>query len=246
MDSVPQTRPFWRIAGKSDVGMMRRTNEDAFFCDFERGGFFAVADGVGGLEFGEKASAAAVDGVRRIFGRMDVPVRERPDFARIYREIDGEVDALGETLVPGFGIATTLDVAVAGGNGFVHFAHLGDSGIFLLRGNDLARLSEEHTLAAEERARGNKDYPAAYENTLTRVLGAGTVCEPQVFSLAVSAGDRILVATDGITRTVPFRKIERLVSARAGTPESIAAELIDAANTAGGGDNSTAVVAFIL
>lgn len=246
MNFAPKKKPFWRIAGKSDVGLTRRTNEDAFFCDDARAGFFAVADGVGGLDFGEKASAAAVDCARREFSSADVPAGTRPDFGSVFRKIDGEIDALGEKLVPGLGIATTLDLAVVGGNGAVHFAHLGDSGIFLFRGNALAKLSEDHTLAAAERARGNRDFPLAYENTLTRALGVRTVCEPQIFSIAAAPGDRILVATDGITRTVPFREIERIVGDPAGTPESVADGLIRAANAAGGHDNATAVLAFVL
>lgn len=245
MPSAPQNQP-WRIAGKSDVGLLRRSNEDAFFCDDARGGYFAVADGVGGLEFGEKASSAAVEGVRRILDAGRVPAAECPDFAEIFRRLDAEVAELGARLASsGFGIATTLDVAVAGGNGVAHFAHLGDSGIFLFRDGALSCLSTEHTLAQDERARGNADFPAAYNNTLTRALGIGICCRPQVFSLVLGAGDRILFATDGITRSLPLRKIEALVGDPAGTPESVAAALIDAANAAGGHDNSTAVLAFV-
>lgn len=245
MPPVPQKLP-WRIAGKSDVGLMRRSNEDAFFCDGARNGYFVVADGVGGLEFGERASEAAVAGVRRILDAGSVPVAACPDFPEIFRRLDAEIAELGGRLASsGFGIATTLDVAADGGNGVVHFAHLGDSGIFLFRDGALSRLSTEHTLAADERARGNADFPAAYNNTLTRALGIGICCVPQVFSLLVRSGDRILFATDGITRSLPLQKIEALVADPAGTPESVAAALIDAANAAGGHDNSTAVLAFV-
>lgn len=243
MSISPQKKTPWRVAGKSDVGVVRRTNEDAFLCDEARG-FFAVADGVGGLDFGEKASRAAVESAGKIFGALGVPATERPDFSAIFRKIDEEIGALGESLVPGFGIATTLDVVVDGGNGTVHFAHLGDSGIFLFRGNELVLLSEEHTMATAERARGNENFPVAYANTLTRALGVGICCEPQVFSLALKPGDRILVATDGITRALPSRRIEKIVGTPAGTPEKIADALIAAANDCGGNDNSTAVLAF--
>ncbi len=249
MVEAPQKRTFWTVAGKSDVGRVRRENEDAFFCDVENGVFFAVADGVGGLEFGDRASRAAVEGVKVFFeknnGSGACPSDECPDFRRLYRELDTMLDALGETLSGGFGIATTLDVVSVGESGILHCAHVGDGGVFLLRGNVLTRLTEEHTLAAEELARGNDDFPEAYTNTLTRVLGVAGNCEPQVFSLKTRSGDRILAVTDGITRMLNSEKIGALLGAVTGTPESIASALISAANDAGGCDNSTAVVAFI-
>lgn len=244
MSVVPPNKTRWRIAGKSDVGMVRHTNEDSFFCDDVRGAYFVVSDGVGGLDFGERASRTAVSAVQKILDAMPTPVLVRPDFFDIYEKADADVEATGYALGCDM-IAATLDVAVDGGNGFIHFAHIGDSGIFVLHKNELVRLSEEHTLAAEERSRGNHDFPETYVNTLTRALGVGICVEPQVFSLSVVPGDRILIATDGITRTLSHEKIEHLLRDAAGTPESVAAALIGAANAAGGFDNSTAVVAFI-
>ncbi len=246
MPAAPQKKTFWSVAGKSDVGRVRQENEDAFFCDGESGDFFAVADGVGGLEFGDRASAAAVEGVREFFEKNNVfPLTERPDFRHLYQVLDTKLDALGEELEGGLGIGTTLDVIARGENGILYCAHIGDGGIFLLRGNTFARLTEEHTLAAEELAHGNRDFPEAYTNTLTRVLGVAGNCEPQVFSLATESGDRILAATDGVTRMLSTEKIEAILGDAAGTPESVVSALIAAANEAGGCDNSTAVAAFV-
>ena len=245
MTAAFQKREPWRIAGQSDAGLVRSGNEDAFFCDAARGRFAAVADGVGGLEYGERASAEAVALVRNFFETLSVPAASCPDFAALFRKIDAEISRLGEKLVPGFGIATTLDVVADGGNGVAHCAHVGDSGIFLLRGNALSKLSEEHTLAAEEIARGNRDFPAAYGNTLTRALGIGTEAAPQVFSFETRPGDRILLATDGVTRMVPSEKIREIVAVPAAGPEAVAAALIRAANEAGGADNATAVLIFV-
>lgn len=246
MPAAPQKKTFWSVAGKSDVGRVRQENEDAFFCDGESGDFFVVADGVGGLEFGDRASAAAVEGVREFFEKNNAfPLAERPDFRHLYQVLDTKLDALGEELAGGFGIGTTLDVVARGENGILHCAHIGDGGIFLLRGSTFARLTEEHTLAAEELAHGNRDFPEAYTNTLTRVLGVAGNCEPQVFSLATEPGDRILAATDGVTRMLSTEKIEAILGDAAGTPESVVDALIAAANEAGGCDNSTAVVAFV-
>lgn len=245
MPLAHQKRTPWRISGKSDAGLVRPGNEDAFYCAGTTGGFFAVADGVGGLEYGDRASSAAVEYVRDFFEKITFPLAERPDFSALYRQIDKKIDALGDELSGGFGIATTLDIVVDGGNGTVHCAHVGDGGLFLFRDNTLVRLSEEHTMAAAEIAAGNRDFPLAYNNTLTRALGVGIECEPQVFSLKTNPGDRILAATDGVTRMLGAEKIEKILGDPKGTPESIAAKLIISANEAGGNDNSTAVVACI-
>ncbi len=242
---APKKNSHWRIAGKSDTGIVRRTNEDAFFCDPARGDFAAIADGVGGLEFGERASVTAIEGVKRFFSKTKFPLAESPDFVALFRALNAEIEALGEKLVPGFCIATTLDVVADGGNGLLYFAHLGDSGIFLLRGNALTRISEEHTRAAEENARGNKNFPPAYAYTLTRALGIGCDVTPQTFSIQTQPGDRILLATDGITRALPREKIAALVAAApADVPAHAADALISAANAAGGNDNATAVLIF--
>lgn len=245
MSQATHTSTHWCIAGKSDIGIERLTNEDAFFCDGESGGFFAVADGVGGLEFGERASRTAVEGVCRFFEKETFPLPECPDFIELYRKIDAEIDALGEALSGGFGIATTLDIIADGGNGKLYCAHVGDGGIFLFRENTIVKLTEEHTLAAEELARGNRDFPEVYTNTLTRALGVSVNWKPQIFSLETRPGDRILAATDGITRILTEETLEKFLGGEDVSPQSIAAALISAANAAGGYDNSTAVVAFI-
>lgn len=236
----------WHFAGKSDTGRIRKTNEDAFFCDEERGAFLAVADGVGCLEFGERASAEAIATAREIFSKTPIPFgKTAPDFLEIFEKIDTAVASLGEKLASDCGgIATTLALAVDGGNGKIHFAHVGDSAIFALRDGEFSKLSEEHTLAAESRARGNEVFPANYINTLTRVLGLGRAYTPQVFSVDFSAGDRVLMATDGVFRALSQSRLKEIIST-AGTPAAAAEQLVHEAVEKDGSDNATAVVAFI-
>ena len=98
MFTAPQKKTPWLVAGKSETGIARHTNEDAFFCGFPSGGsgFAVIADGVGGLEFGERASSTAVEGVRRHVEKTEFPVPARPDFAALFRALDAEIEALGE------------------------------------------------------------------------------------------------------------------------------------------------------
>ncbi len=139
---------------------------------------------------------------------------------------------------------TTLTAAVLTGRR-LHLAHAGDSSCWLLRRGRVRRLTEVHTHAAALVAAGAVEQGSTAERRLggllTRFVGMpGTVC-PQVTTVRVRAGDRVLVATDGVTRALPVAALGALLS----RPDTGAAELVAAAAAAGSRDDATALLAAV-
>lgn len=147
---------------------------------------------------------------------------------------------VSETLRPG----TTLTAALVLGDRFL-VAHVGDSGCWLLRRGVLHRLTELHTYAAVLVAAGALDggSPAALRlaNLLTRHLGMSGELRPQLSAGRLRSGDRLLLATDGLTRALPDTALAALL----GRPEMTAARLVAAAVAAGARDDVTALLAAV-
>jgi serine/threonine protein phosphatase PrpC len=149
-------------------------------------------------------------------------------------------DGMPVPLRPG----TTLTAALVTGRR-LRLAHLGDSSCWLLRRGRLRRLTEEHTHAAQLVAAGAVQPGSVaqrrLEGMLTRFAGMpGSAC-PQLLTVRLRAGDRLLVATDGVTRALPVPALATLL----GRPGTTATDLVDAAARAGGRDDATALLAAV-
>jgi serine/threonine protein phosphatase PrpC len=149
-------------------------------------------------------------------------------------------DGMPVPLRPG----TTLTAALITGRR-LRLAHLGDSSCWLLRKGRLRRLTEEHTHAAQLVAAGAVQPGSVaqrrLDGMLTRFAGMpGSAC-PQLVTVRLRAGDRLLVATDGVTRALTVPALATLL----GRPGITAADLVDAASDAGGRDDATAVLAGV-
>jgi serine/threonine protein phosphatase PrpC len=202
----------------------------------------AVADGMGGtLGGGDAASAALaalVDGLAGAPPGLDA-------LAAAVAAAQLRVRALaGENVPVGLRAGTTLTAAVATGRR-LHLAHLGDSSCWLLRRGRLRRLTVVHTHAAVLVAAGAVEPGSAAERRLggllTRFVGMpGSAC-PQLVSVRVRPGDRVLVATDGVTRALPVPVLAGLLA----RPGVGAVELVRSAVDAGGRDDATALLAAL-
>ncbi len=144
-------------------------------------------------------------------------------------------------------MGTTLSVALIEGN-TVFVGHIGDSRIYLQRGGALTQLTPDHSWVAEEVARGNITQQEAAthprRNLLTRAVGIGNIVEPATLSYPLEAGDLLLLCSDGLHGLVSNATIAGVLSDY--EPAHAAKEFIRLANSAGGTDNVTAVVAGVL
>ncbi len=239
-----------RAAGLSDPGRLRRNDEDAFLID-ESLGVFAVADGVGGHSAGEVASRIAVEELAAHLADVlprttDVGVPEalvwsfRQAGERIVREAAKNPDYRG--------MATTL-VAVLVRAPSAWVAHVGDSRAYLWRGGELSRLTRDHSALEQF----SKDYPqfdrlsflqSPLAHVLTRCLGGERDAAPEVRTLSLESGDRLLLCCDGLTDMVADPEISRILSAGA-SPDACCRALVEEANGAGGKDNVTVAVVAV-
>jgi PPM family protein phosphatase len=239
----------------TDVGRVRDHNEDAYLVD-DALSLYAVADGMGGHAAGEVASRLALDTARRVLGEgrarlaaFEADPRNRELARDVSRLLDEAVQAAcaavyeaGQVDEAKRGMGTTLCMLMRlGAHAFV--AHVGDSRIYLVRGDTCHQLTQDHNLQNELLKRGRLSPEeigrVKQKNALTRAVGVYASVEVDTLKLELLGGDRLVLCSDGLYTYV---SPEELVSILAGAGEQGAERLVDLANQRGGHDNITALV----
>jgi serine/threonine protein phosphatase PrpC len=233
-----------RAAALSDIGKVRRQNEDSYLCE-EAAGLFAVADGVGGLPGGADASQMAVNTVRELY--RVVPEGDAIDLVQIMHEANARVLALGQKLSPELGIATTLTLGMIAG-GQLYVAHVGDSRCYVWHEGQLDLLTLDHSLENEARLRGAQRLLAYFtesrRGSLTRCLGQSEPPEVDFIVRPLAAGERVLFCSDGLSRVIKEPELVEIIG-RADNPADAMKEIVANVNRHGGPDNITGVLVAI-
>jgi protein phosphatase len=241
-------RPTLECAARTDIGLVRRRNEDSLWADASRG-WLLLADGMGGHSSGDLASALAINYV--LNGLLATERKNgKPHYAKVLA--DSIVDAntairnAGKQSDAVHSMGSTFAGALLG-QGEMAYAYIGDSRLYLLRGGMLMQLSRDHTLVQEFVDAGQLTTEVAqshpYRGLLTRGLGVQDEVEPDSGICALCSGDRLLLCTDGLTDMVDEHEIVRLLGMPVRADE-VAASMIEAANSAGGRDNVSVIVAW--
>ena len=225
---------------RTDIGRLRRQNEDAAWFDESRA-VFAVADGMGGHLAGEVASRMAIEAVQRM-----AQENACPGIAALREAVASAHETIlahAQDHIECAGMGTTLSVLWLGEN-YAYIAHVGDSRIYRLREGSLTQITQDHSLVEElvraglitrEQAR---THPR--RNIITRALGTHGENEPDMLVTDVQDGDVFLLCTDGLTGMVPDDEIERTL--RDCGMEAAADRLLALALDAGGRDNVTLIL----
>jgi protein phosphatase len=233
-----------RSAALTDIGKIREENEDRFLCDDDLR-LYAIADGIGGLAGGAEAAEEAIARLSALTNKL--PAREDWDFQTVFRTINQHVADVGQTIDAIYGIGTTLTVARLHNKG-LHLAHVGDSSCYLWREETFEKLTLDHTVENEMKARQGRGVAiflsARTRNALTRCIGQSDPPIADVLVRPLQDGDRILLCSDGVSRFSRDREIGHLVAAAA-TPMAALKRLIDLSSARGGLDNATGVVIFV-
>ena len=233
-----------RAAALTDIGRVRRENEDRLLLD-EKHGLFGIADGVGGLPGGAEAAQAAVDEVTG--GLHAVTDGQEPDLVAIVHHANEMVIALGQKISPSMGIGTTLTFGCIR-DGFLKIAHVGDSRAYVFHNGTITRITEDHSVENEARLRRAKGevvyYHEANRNALTRCIGQPTPPDVDLISRPLAAGERYLFCTDGVTRMVPDSELGMILS-KFDSPKAAIDEIVAIAVRRGGPDNATGVVFYV-
>ena len=237
----------WTAAGNTDIGLVRARNEDAYAVD-DALGVYLVADGLGGHQGGNVASALARDAVLETLGEG----RERlPDGAPALLEeaVQNANDRIryraeGDPALHGMG--TTLTLLWLADDARGHAAQVGDSRLYRMDGGELAQISEDHTLGMEMVRAGVMTLAEAEHSfawhRLTRAVGLDAALEVDVFAVDAAGADAFLLCSDGLTGMGGDDDIARLMRGALPDARDAGEALIDAALAAGGHDNVTVVV----
>jgi serine/threonine protein phosphatase PrpC len=233
-----------RAAALTDIGRVRRQNEDRYLLDNDAR-LFGVADGVGGLPGGAEAAQQSIEVVA---GALHALVEgQEPDLTAIVHQANQSVLSLGERISPAMGIGSTLTFGCVR-NGFFKLAHVGDSRCYLWENGALVRLTEDHSVENEARLRRAKGevvyYHEANRNALTRCIGQPTPPDVDLISRPLVAGQRYLFCTDGLTRMVADSEIGSSIGGSV-DPEEALREIVALAIRRGGPDNVTCVLVCV-
>jgi len=228
-------------AARSDVGMRRTANEDAYALAPALG-LYLVADGMGGHVAGQLASRLAaehtVEALQLVADRS-ATLTEKLRYCVAAANHHVFATAQGKPEVAGMG--TTL-VAVLAGGGRLALAHVGDSRAYLVRSGRIRQLTDDHSLVAELVRRREISPDAAHghphRHVLTRAVGVRRSVDPDLAELTPASGDVIVLCSDGLTTHVQDPEIAALVAAESDLEEACG-RLVALANARGGEDNVT-------
>jgi PPM family protein phosphatase len=222
----------------TDTGRQRRANEDSMLA---RPPLFVVADGMGGARAGEVASRLAVESFQ---GGLPDTADAEGSLAAYARQANVSIHELSQANAEHAGMGTTL-TAVYVGTEEVAIAHVGDSRAYCLRGGELLRLTDDHSLVDELIRQGKLTAEEAVEHpqrsVITRALGPEPEVEIDTRSYRARDGDVYLLCSDGLTTMVPDERLAGILLAHPRLRDAGEA-LIAAANEAGGRDNITVVL----
>ncbi|MGV8941278.1 MAG: PP2C family protein-serine/threonine phosphatase [Lysobacter sp.] len=221
------------------VGLRRELNEDSYYGDSALG-LWLVADGMGGHEYGEVASALARETIVREIG-------DGTPLTQAIRIADEEIIRTSRQRRDALPMGTTVVAARVCGNRF-EVAWVGDSRVYLWSDGQLVQLSKDHSYVQELIANGTitqeqaRNHP--HRNVVTQALG---VTDPRNLNVATLSGDvfpgmQLLLCSDGLTEEVDDGEIARVLAQHDCSAQECVDTLVAAALDGGGSDNITAVL----
>jgi protein phosphatase len=237
-----------RYAARSDVGQVRKGNEDSGYAGPR---LLIVADGMGGHAAGELASATAVATLAEM---ADDELAQGEALTRLAAAVDAAGASIGEVVADNPGLAGMGTTATAlywlpDGNGAkIAIVHVGDSRAYLLRDGELSQITHDHTYVQTlvDAGRISEDEASVHprRNLLMRALDGVQPVEPDLSIREARNGDRYLICSDGLTGTVSNTEIAEMLGT--GEPTGTVIELVELALARGAPDNVTVVVAHVV
>ncbi|HJW72121.1 MAG TPA: Stp1/IreP family PP2C-type Ser/Thr phosphatase [Geothrix sp.] len=242
-------------AGNTDVGCVRKHNEDSFLADTQLG-LFLVADGLGGHAAGEVASRIVVETVAQFIGQTmekdrTWPVQYDPSLSYDGNRLKVSLHLANRAIVEDIRqnperetMGSTVVAALFHGSK-VTLAHVGDSRAYVLHPDGIRQVTRDHSWVAEQVANGILTASEArvhpFRNVITQALGNGGDLDVEVQELELSKSERLLLCSDGLSGMVGDQQILDIV----GTSKDLSSAvelLISTAKDHGGEDNVTVIL----
>jgi protein phosphatase len=237
------------VSALSDIGCVRTNNEDFLGYD-ETIGIYVVCDGMGGMASGEVASSLAAAAILKSFAASaasGVPVSSR----LLHAITVANLDVWEHSQTPANdGMGTTVVAAALDGDKLI-LGNVGDSRAYIIQDGKCTQLTVDHSYINELIRNGTLTLENAnsadlkgMESIITRAVGVAADVQPDFFSVDLTPGTGILLATDGLTRYVEQDEISTILNAS--TFDSACANLINVAKERGGQDNVTCILLLVL
>lgn len=247
------TRVDLQYGAATHVGLVRETNEDAHLVAPP---VFVVADGMGGHDHGEVASAFVVEEFARLadtgIDAATVAGAVTDAMTAVHDRIDAYDAAHQDAGELFFGSGTTAIAALLVADVAEPYwlvANLGDSRGYVFADHVLAQMTVDHSLVQELVDEGTiaADDAAAHpdRHIVTRALGGPVRYEPDLFIRPADVSERLLLCSDGVSEMLAHDDIARILDGHQ-DPSTAAAKVVAAAVAAGGNDNATAVVVDVV
>ena len=235
----------FECVSRTDVGLKRKINEDSILAETDRG-LWVVADGMGGHDAGEVASAAVVDALKRLPDYEDLDKLTRAAVEAL-RQVNDELIRLAKSESSDRTIGTTVVGLVILGERFRCF-WAGDSRAYWIRAGEIMRLSRDHSLVQDLVDAGmlKPEEAETHENAnvVTRAVGVRERLEVDTVSGDAQAGDIFVLASDGLTRLVGDEEIAAEIDG--GGLEHAADKLIETVLARGAPDNVSLIITRVL
>ena len=245
-------KPGLEAASLTDVGILRENNEDSYLYwepdsedEFLRKGRLAiVADGMGGYEGGQEASRIAVETVRHIYDR-DFKGDPQQALVSAFEAAHAGIQRFAVEHPQYHGMGTTC-TALTIVDSQLYFAHIGDSRLYMVRGESIKRLTRDHSYVGRlvesgiVRSEDAESHPQRH--ILTAALGSGRDVMPNVpvSPMPIKDGDVLILCTDGLWSLVTDQELASF--ARTDPPADACFRMVKLALERGGPDNVTVVV----
>jgi protein phosphatase len=256
VEAAPHKKISLAVGKFSDVGHVRELNEDALItltAEYQQGeesiavGVFAIADGMGGYEHGEKASELAIRvAANSLLNSFVIPTLNDDHSNMPLYEIMKEATLAAHAQIREnfLGSGTTLTLAVIVDDSLA-VSYVGDTRAYRYADGQLKQITTDHSLGQKLMEIGQLPIDETMSNLgrnlLLRVLGQSETFEVDFHFCAFESGQRLLLCSDGLWGQVKHELLERIVY-RATDPQVACQELIGLANAAGGHDNITAIL----
>lgn len=241
-------------AGITDVGKIRKANEDSYYMD-DNLRIYVVADGMGGHKAGEVASRVVVKTIEDEMSQ-NPSNKDGEDLITIDQELSPEatrvmagihlanqaVFSLSESTPDYKGMGSTVSAILLAGTRVIA-ANVGDSPIFLIRNNMIEELYTPHTYLAEHAKlapKGSKPIGQQYAHMITRAVGIKAAVQPDVIEIEGLQGDMFLICSDGLSDLLNPEEIKKVAVNY--KPEKAVKTLVADANQRGGRDNITIII----
>lgn len=233
------------VSSATSVGCIRPLNEDAFFVSEPGSGavLAVVADGMGGHNAGEVASGEAVGIIQKdVLGKTGESVKEV--LIKAVADANREIYEMSIRKKKLSGMGTTITACVAEENN-VTAVQVGDSRLYLIRGDEITQITKDHSLVEMLIDSGSitkeeaKHHPQ--RNVITRAVGTDQTVDTDVYEFPTEPEDIVLLCSDGLVNMVDDEKILSVIKNEK-TLDDAANTLVLEAERAGGTDNITVIL----